>query len=78
MEFMRRTKYTRKNYKTMKIVLSEFKINPIVKKIQNYGNKWIQHVRRMDRDGQTATLNYGISTVRHREPRTTLIRLIEC
>jgi hypothetical protein len=31
-------------------ILSEFKINPVVKKIQNYRNKCIRHVRRMYTD----------------------------
>jgi hypothetical protein len=48
--------------------LSELKINPVVKKIQKYGTKWIQHVQRMDRDGQTATLNYEISTMWETDP----------
>jgi len=37
-------------------ILSELKNNPVSKKIQNYRNKWIQHVRRMDRDRQAATI----------------------
>jgi len=43
------TKYTEKDYKTREDVLPELKISPVVKKIQNYRNKWAQHVRRMDR-----------------------------
>jgi hypothetical protein len=50
-------------------ILSELKINPVVNKIQNYGNEWIQHVRRMDR--QTATLNY------ESKPKTPLRRLLD-
>jgi hypothetical protein len=51
MKFMRReAKYTGQDYKANEDILSELKINPVVKKIQNYINKWIQHVRRMDRD----------------------------
>jgi hypothetical protein len=30
-------------------ILSELKINPVVKKIQNYRIKWKQHDQRMDR-----------------------------
>jgi len=30
-------------------ILSELKINPVVKKIQNYGSKWTQRTWRMDR-----------------------------
>jgi hypothetical protein len=51
MKFMRRAaKYTWQDFKTNEDILSELIINPIVKKIQNFRNKWIQHVRRMDRD----------------------------
>ena len=54
MKFMRRTaKYTRQDYKTNEDMLSEFKINPIVKIIQNIGNKWTQHVQQMDKDYYT-------------------------
>jgi len=46
MKFMRRTaKYTWKDYKTNENILSELKINPAVKKIQNCGNNLVQHVR---------------------------------
>jgi hypothetical protein len=49
-KFMRRTaKYTWQDFKTNEDILSELIINPVVKKTQNCGNKWI-HVRRMDRD----------------------------
>ena len=51
MEFVGRTaKYTWKDYKTNENNLSELKINPVVKKIQNYRNKYVQHARRMDGD----------------------------
>jgi Tfp pilus assembly protein PilZ len=54
MKFMRRTaQYTWKDYKTNEDILLELKINPVVKKIHNCRNKWIQNVRRMDRDRQT-------------------------
>jgi hypothetical protein len=45
-----------KDYKTNGDILSEIKSNPVVKKIRNYGNKWI-HVRRMDRDGLPHFIN---------------------
>jgi hypothetical protein len=49
MEFMGiKAKYTWQDYKTNEDILSEIKINPVVKKIQNCRNKWIQHVWRMD------------------------------
>jgi len=51
---MRRTaKYTRQNYKTNENISSELTINPAVKKIQNYMNKLVQNVWRMDRDRPT-------------------------
>ena len=34
----------------MKIYYQKFKNNAVMKKIQNYGNKWVKHVRRMDGD----------------------------
>ena len=37
----RMAKYTRQEYKTNEDILSELKINPVVKKIQNYRNKWM-------------------------------------
>ena len=56
--------------KTNEDILSELKITPVVKKIQKYRSKWIQHVRQMDRD-KTAPLNYEISTMWETKPRTT-------
>jgi hypothetical protein len=57
--------------KTNEDILSELKINPVVKKIQKYRSKWIQHVWQMDRNRQTATLNYEISTMWEMKPGTT-------
>jgi hypothetical protein len=53
----RAAKYTWLGYKTNDDILSELKINPVVKKIRNYRNKWAQHVLRW-RDRQTGTPNY--------------------
>jgi hypothetical protein len=51
---MRKTaKYKRQDYKTNEDIVSEIKIDPAIKKIQNYSNKWIQHVCCMDRDRLT-------------------------
>ena len=64
MKLMRRkAKYTRQDYKTNQYILSELKINPVAKKFQNYMRKGIQHVRRNDRDRQTATLTVLKPTV---------------
>jgi len=53
MMFMRRTaKCTWLDYKTNEDILSELKINPVVKKIDMYRKKWIQHVQQMDRGRQ--------------------------
>jgi hypothetical protein len=50
MKFMRRmAKYIWHDYKTYEDISSELKINPVVKKVQNYINKWI-HDRRTNRD----------------------------
>jgi len=38
-------KYTWQDYKTNEDILSELKINPVVKKIRSHCNKWLQHVR---------------------------------
>jgi hypothetical protein len=52
LKFMRCTaQHNWQDYKTSEDILSEIKINLVAKKIQNYGNKWIQRVRRMGRDG---------------------------
>jgi len=67
---MRRTaKYTWHDYKTIEDILSELKINPGVKKIQNYSNKWIQCTVNGQR--WTSTLNCGASTMREMKSRTT-------
>jgi len=40
MKYMRRmAKYTTQDYRTSEDILSEFKISPVVEKIQNYRNK---------------------------------------
>jgi hypothetical protein len=53
-KFMRRTaKYIWQDYKTNEDILSELKINPVVKKINMYRNKWIQHGKQMDRSNHT-------------------------
>ena len=50
-KFMRRiAKYTWQAYRTNVDILSELKINPVIEKMQNYRNKWIQVIRRSDRD----------------------------
>jgi len=47
MKFMRRMpEYIWLSYKTNEDILSELRINSVVKKIQNYAKKWIQHIWR--------------------------------
>jgi len=41
---LRMAKYMWKDYKTNVDILSELKMNPVLKEIQNYRNKWMQHV----------------------------------
>ena len=61
MTFMRlMAKYTWQDYKTSEDIVSELKINKVVKKIQNYRSEWIQNVQQMDRDRQTDTHNCEI------------------
>jgi hypothetical protein len=50
-KFVRRTaKCTWQDYKPNEDILSELEIKPVVKQTQNYKNKWVQHVTRMDKD----------------------------
>jgi hypothetical protein len=50
MKFMRKTaKYTWQDHKRNQDIAEELQIQPVMEKINNYKNKWIQHVRRMDR-----------------------------
>jgi hypothetical protein len=50
---MRTAKYTWQDYKSNEDMLSELKINPIVKKFQNNRNKWTRQVQQMDKDYYT-------------------------
>ena len=43
----RMAKYKWQDYKTNENILSELKINPDVKKIQNYRNNLVQHLNLM-------------------------------
>jgi hypothetical protein len=63
-------KYTRPDYKTNEDILSKLKINSVLKKIKNYRDEWVQHVRRMYRS-RRAHFNCEISTVWDSKPRTT-------
>jgi hypothetical protein len=50
MKFMRKTaKYTWQDYKRNQDIAEELILQPVMEKINNYNDKWIQHVRRMDR-----------------------------
>jgi hypothetical protein len=71
------TKYTWQDHKTNEDILSELKINPLVKKIQIWINKWIQHIQRMDGD----RLPHSVMKYQpcgKRSQRLTLRRLLDC
>jgi len=46
-------KHTWQDYKTNEDILPELKIRPVLLKIQNYINEWVQYVRRMERERET-------------------------
>jgi hypothetical protein len=49
MKFMMKTaKYTWQDHKRNQDIIEELKIQPVMEKLNNFKNKWIQHVRRMD------------------------------
>jgi hypothetical protein len=63
MKFTRRTtEYTWKDYRTNEDILSELKINPVLKEIQNYRNKTNTKFS-ANGQRQTVTLNHEISTM---------------
>jgi len=71
MKFVRRiSKYRWQDYRTNEDILSELKINPVVKRIQHCRHEWVQRVMIMERD-KTATLSYEMSTVWETKPKTT-------
>jgi hypothetical protein len=77
MKFMSRTvKYTWKDYKINEDILSDLEIKPVMKKIQNYRNKWIR-VRRMDMD-RLPHLIMKYQQYGKRSQRRFLKRLLEC
>jgi len=45
----RRAKYTCQVHKRSEDIISELKINSVVKAINNYTNEWLQHFLLMDR-----------------------------
>jgi hypothetical protein len=50
MKFMRKTaKYTWQDHRRDQDITEELKMQPVMEKINNYKNNWIQHFRRMDR-----------------------------
>ena len=51
MGFMRYTAgYTKWDYKRNDDVLKELRLEPVIKYIQEYQNKWMNHLRRMSSD----------------------------
>jgi hypothetical protein len=74
-KFMTRTgKCTWQDYKANDDILSQIKINPVVKKIQNYVNRY----RMIGEWTETITLNYEISTIWETKPGRNLKRLPDC
>jgi hypothetical protein len=67
MKLMRKTaKYTRQDHKRNQEIMKELKTNPVLEKINNYKEKCIQHVHRMERSTfPRAILNYQPSGKRH-------------
>jgi hypothetical protein len=61
----------------MLFVLNIPKINPVVKKIQNNRNKWIQDVRKMDGD-RLPELIMKYQAFGNRSQGQPLQRLLEC
>jgi len=77
-KFMRKTaKYMCQDYKTNEDMSSEPKINSAVKKIQNYINKWIQHVWRME-TGRLPHLIRKYQPCGKRSQGRPLKRLLDC
>jgi hypothetical protein len=64
-------KYRRQDHKTNKYILSELTIKPLMKKIQNYRNKWVENVWRVDGDRRTATFGCEICSMWETKPMTT-------
>jgi hypothetical protein len=77
MKLLRKTaKYTWQDHKQNRDITEELKIQPVMEKINNYKNKWIQHVRRMDRARRPhAILKY--QTARRRNQGCPLKRLLD-
>jgi hypothetical protein len=60
MKFMRKTaKYTWQDHKRNQEIMKKLKTNPVLGKINNFKEKWIRHVHRMERSRlPRAILNY--------------------
>ena len=61
----------------MLFILNILKINPVVKKIQNYTNKWIQDIRKMDGD-RLPQLIMKYQVFGNRNQERPLQRLLDC
>jgi hypothetical protein len=68
MKFICKTaKYTRQDPPKNQEIMKELKTNPVLENINNYKEKWIQHVHRVDRSRlPRAILNYQPSGERNR------------
>jgi hypothetical protein len=78
MKCMRRTAagYTWTDYKTNTQTAKELKIAPILDKILEYKNNWIQHVNRMPRNGLPRVMKQYFPTGRRNQGRP-LKRLLD-
>jgi hypothetical protein len=67
MKFMRKTaNYTWQDHKRNREIMKELETNPVLEKINNYKEKWIQHAHRMERSRlPRAILNYQPSGKRN-------------
>jgi hypothetical protein len=54
----RRAEYTRKDYKTNRLIAKELKITPILDKLLEYKSNWIQHVTRIPRNRLTRIMKH--------------------
>lgn len=67
--------YVWQGYTTNEDILLEIKINPVVKKIENYRNNWVKHIWRMDKLLQLITKYQPCGKQNEGQP---LKRLLKC
>ena len=77
MKFFRTAKYTWQDYITNEDNLSKINTNPVEKKTQNYRNKWVEYIWRMDRNG-LPYLNMKYQPCGKQSQGQSLKRLLDC